>query len=267
MTQKPFNRNASCLETQRFIFQKQVTPHNRDKSNNPQSTKRQDHPTNYIHQHTTTAMLASPRRPLRPLNAHDTHSTHSTHATNDIDLYCYETMPSPAELSLLAEQVRARHKRPPPLSLDGLDALDALDLQDVPIVLDLLNTLDTSHTSLRACRSALSPRKRRRSPSPFSQNMHSANTHKKAAPSTQTIRVYHPTDFDYTTVQIDSSTPFRALFHNLCAAHSVDVNTVAFNWQRKRCGRIQQVLLSPDAAPSHIGMHEGVVETIECEFI
>jgi hypothetical protein len=172
-----------------------------------------------------------------------------------IDLFCHETMPSPAELSLLAEQARARHKRPPPLSLDGLDELD------VPIVLDLLNT---SHMSLHARRSASSPRKRRHSPSPFSQNIHNA---KKAKPSTQTIRVYHPTDFDYTTVQIDSSTPFRALFHNLCAAHSVDINTVAFNWQRKRCGRIQQVLLSPDAAPSHIGMHEGVVETIECEFI
>ena len=217
-------------------------------------------------------MLAPPRHPLRPLNApasppfhaHGTHATHSTHATNNtnhmhnIDLFCYETMPSPAELSLLAQQARLRHQRPPPLSLDGLDELD------VPIVLDLL---DTCHMSLHACRSTSSPRKRRRSPSPFSQNMHSANTHKKATPSKQTIRVYHPTDFDYTTVQIDSSTPFRALFHNLCAAHSVDIDNVAFNWQRKRAGRIQQVLLSPDAAPSHIGMHEGVVETIECEFI
>lgn len=200
-------------------------------------------------------MLASPRRPLQPLNgqspaapsgAHNTTASpipqNQTRDTRDIDLLCYETMPTPSELDRLAELARAtaaglQHREGPCFCLDACD-------------------------TGRPCKAQRYPtRKRNRSPSPRPYTV----PHKAW---TQTIRLFHPTDFACTFLEIDSTVPFRAAFQKLCRDLQVDIKNVSFVWQRKRSrGGIEQVTLSEDFAPWHVGMRDGVLETIECDFI
>lgn len=203
-------------------------------------------------------MLASPRRPLQPLN------TLSTSPARDPDLYCYEAMPVPSELAALASIAQTRALAPlspsapsPPISparacpapcSDGL--CWCLD----PCVPDRVCTNHSSNLN------ALS-RKRRRSPSPPAYQPGDRFW-------TQAFRLFHPTDFEYTTVEMDSNRPLRAIFHQLCADQRVQRKDVTFVWIHKRStNRVQQVRLSDESVPWAIGMKENVLETIECEFV
>jgi hypothetical protein len=165
-----------------------------------------------------------------------------------IDLYCYETMPAPSELGKLAK-----------LAMPGLPALPTMPCPSL-----------CSH-GLCWCLEPCAPdsvcislhplsRKRQRSPSPPDYRPGDDYW-------VQSIKLFHPTDFSYTTVEMDSNRPLRAIFHELCADQGVERKHVAFVWIRKRAsGRVQQVKLSDESVPWTLGMREGVVETIECEF-
>jgi hypothetical protein len=156
-------------------------------------------------------------------------------AAADIDLTCYETMPTPFELTELASRSRL-----------------------VPIEPDAACfCLDPCEDCF--CKAQLS-RKRKQSPSPPRYQSGDETW-------VQSIRLFHPTDFEYTTVEMDCNLPFRAIFHQLCDDQRVKRKDVVFLWNRKRRrGGVQIVKLSDESVPWHIGMCEGELQTIECEF-
>lgn len=192
----------------------------------------------------------SPRRPFQMHNP-SVPSSPAAHTTNPdatlhIDLLCHETMPAPSELGEMAQLAQFE---------SHIDILCPAPSRD-----GMCWCLDACAPD-RVCNNLLLPRKRQRSPSP--------RDYKSGVDDTwiQEIRIFHPTDFSYTMVGMNCGRAFKEVFAELCASQRVDRKRVSFVWIRKRRrGGVQQVRLSDTDKPWLVGMQEGVLETIECEF-
>jgi hypothetical protein len=201
----------------------------------------------------------SPRNPLQQLQING-----CSPRTRTVDLFCYETMPTPEDLfPPVRENTTA--------DFPTLDALFAISGFTQPAV-RALDATDTTCWCLEQCnpeglcrfrRPAQPARKRKAeaSPEPRTHSLGDDNW-------VQTINLWHPGDFDKTIVEMDSDLPLRAIFKELCSDLRIDRRAVRFVWKRnRRRGGVQSVVLTDTDAPWTVGMQEHNAETVECEYI
>jgi hypothetical protein len=164
------------------------------------------------------------------------------------DLFCYEDMPTPAELAELAAS-RTTTPAPDMPTLPQL-AEDCWCLENCPGP-RCRRTPPTKKSTKRAYE-AFEPR-----------GYTSADD---AWP--QRVVFWHPGDFDSSPHTLSAGAPFRATFRAFCGAQKVERRNVRFIWQRSRkSGCVETVELRDSDAPWDLGFREGRTEHVECEYV
>jgi hypothetical protein len=188
----------------------------------------------------------SPRTPFQGLQEQALPPAHiARHATPD--LFCHETMPTPAELDAL---VAASATAKPTSSRPD----DCFCLDDCPGP---------------RCHFANPGRKRKalRTPSPTTRARQLRGYRSGDDAWPQRVLIWHPGDFEASPQTVEADEPFRSLFHDFCYHLRIDPKHVRFVWQQSApTGEERPVTLHDYDAPFHVGMREGRTEHIECEY-
>lgn len=177
---------------------------------------------------------------------------------NDIDLFCYETMPAPHDL------------RPP---------TPPTPLAATPTTPPHAGPQYSLHDPFLFCPCSPPckitdgvPCKHVYPDSPPAK--HSKPKHRWAPASpgdhhwVQHIVIWHPPFCNKTRVEIDSNLPMRAIFDKLCSDLRIDRKHVRFVWKRqRRRGGLQDVTIADTDAPWDVGMKQRIIEIIICEFL
>ena len=195
---------------------------------------------------------------------------------NDIDLFCYETMPAPYDL----------HRSTPPTPIAATiiapTPLAPMPIQQTPIPPTLTTPARAGQYSLDPflfcpcsppCKITDGvPCKHVCPDSPPGKHIKPKHRRAPASPGdhhwVQHIVIWHPPFCKKTRVEIDSNLPMRAIFDKLCSDLRIDRKHVRFVWKRqRRRGGMQDIIIADDYSPWDVGMKQRIIENIICEFL
>jgi hypothetical protein len=170
---------------------------------------------------------------------------------DDIDLFCYETMPTPEELYPLTSPSWPKQPAPPPGPPPSLVPFVSSSCFQQCEITDAVPCKHVSPLTKASKRKALdSPEPRGYSPGDENWVQH--------------LSIWHPGDFTSSRVEMDADLPMRAIFEEVCFDLRIDRKQVRFVW---RSMTKRHITLSDADAPWDVGMKADIDECVECEFV
>jgi hypothetical protein len=189
---------------------------------------------------------------------------------NNMDLFCYETMPGPDDLrpptpptplapTPLAPTPKTKARAGPQYSFT-----DPFLFCPCSPPCKIIDQVPCKHVCPDSPPGKHIKSKHRRAPaSPAARQYRAGDDH-----WVQHIELWHPADFNKTRVEMDANLPMRAIFDELCSDARVQRKNVKFVWKRnRRRGGLQDVTLADTDAPWDVGMKQRIIENVICEFI